>query len=189
MKRCFDKLRGREKASEVMQGEEELGKIMVPQVGVGTYVSKGTDASEYNGLDKSTMTEKPQVAGRTYVDEGTDAGERDCLIESKVIEKRANGKRSRTMRKTPVKEQKIVCDVSYWGPTKSIEEADLAALLDRTVGKGTRSYFKLIDRLSGAFNVAYIMESPRGVKVCVRVPACGFPARWNRYVVPGVELT
>lgn len=69
-------------------------------------------------------------------------------------------------------------ELTYWGPTKRIPEAQLAALLQRTIPHA--SSFKLINRLNGAFNVAYILESDGGSKICVRVPACGFPARWNQ---------
>lgn len=87
------------------------------------------------------------------------------------------------LKRMPTVEQKALDELVYWGPTKRIPEEQLVALLERAVVGYSYSYkphWKLINRLNGAFNVAYILESAPGLKVCVRVPAAGFPARWNQ---------
>jgi hypothetical protein len=88
------------------------------------------------------------------------------------------------LKRVPTVEQKALDELVYWGPTKRIPEEQLVTLLERTVVGYSYSYkphWKLINRLNGAFNVAYILESAQGgLKVCVRVPAAGFPARWNQ---------
>lgn len=73
-------------------------------------------------------------------------------------------------------------DWSYWGPTSTIPQHKLMALmrtLQQDIKNGFEEHtFQYVDRLHGAFNSAYILES-KGVKVCVRVPACGWPERWT----------
>ncbi|EME46320.1 hypothetical protein DOTSEDRAFT_126816 [Dothistroma septosporum NZE10] len=73
-------------------------------------------------------------------------------------------------------------DWLYWGPTSAIPDYKLMALmkaLQHDVKNGFEQHeFQNVKRLHGAFHSAYILES-EGVKVCVRIPACGWPGRWT----------
>lgn len=101
----------------------------------------------------------------------------DLVIETDIPNGDAMIEQQPHLQRVPTVEQQILDELIYWGLTRKIKEAQLVALLERVVG--SKSY-KLTNRLNGAFNVAYILESPDALKVCIRVPACGFPARWNK---------
>ncbi|CZT18612.1 uncharacterized protein RCC_04456 [Ramularia collo-cygni] len=85
----------------------------------------------------------------------------------------------KTFKRVPTVKQQIEDVPKYWGTTTDIGEAQLAILLQHVIQTDYEPHFKLARRLNGSFNVAYIMESVRGWRICVRVPACGFPGRWN----------
>jgi hypothetical protein len=84
----------------------------------------------------------------------------------------------------PSVENQMIEESEYWGPTKEISPAKMIALVTRVTGQGaglTGVQWSLVDKLCGSYNCAYILDSPGRSRLCVRVPACGFPARW--YVV------
>ncbi|KAF2216071.1 hypothetical protein CERZMDRAFT_3536, partial [Cercospora zeae-maydis SCOH1-5] len=72
----------------------------------------------------------------------------------------------------------------YWGPTRDIAAERLAELLDR-IGKksdgAAEANYKLISKHCGSYNCAYILESSFKERTCIRVPAHGFPGRWNDF--------
>ncbi|KXT08126.1 hypothetical protein AC579_27 [Pseudocercospora musae] len=71
----------------------------------------------------------------------------------------------------------------YWGPIRDISESKLIELVkDVAASKSTNSLgseWRVIKKPRGAFNQSYILESDSQQLLNVRVPACGFPSRWN----------
>lgn len=174
IRRCVEKLRGRQKAFELLQGGDPPGRDLVSQ---GGNIPAKDLVSQGEGPPNKDLV--PRVAVSTYENKGTYTGDYDGISESSMFSEREGPRKSKRLKKVPTKQQRIVCDVSYWGPTRQIEEAKLVALLRRTFEEEANSELKLINQLNGSFNVAYMMESSLGRKFCVRVPACGFPDRWN----------
>lgn len=75
-------------------------------------------------------------------------------------------------------------DPGYWGPTRNIPESDLVNLVKRQLrdewnGEVKELDFQLKRSVSGGFNTAYILESAMVGTICIRVPASGWPYRWN----------
>lgn len=72
----------------------------------------------------------------------------------------------------------------YWGPTRDITEQALVALVKPHLPSQKEALdagpWSLISRQHGVYNSVYILQSQRGDKLCVRVPACGWSERWNR---------
>ncbi|KAK3055144.1 hypothetical protein LTR09_003697 [Extremus antarcticus] len=72
----------------------------------------------------------------------------------------------------------------YWGPTREVTEESLVALLDRHSmqihGKERPGTWAYLERKSGTYSVAYILQFEGNTKVLVRIPASGWPRRWNK---------
>ncbi|CAK1357269.1 hypothetical protein CB0940_11600 [Cercospora beticola] len=75
-------------------------------------------------------------------------------------------------------------ELLYWGPTRDIAAEKLVKLLDK-IGKKSKeaadTNYKLISKHCGSYNCAYILESNFKERTCIRVPAYGFPGRWNDF--------
>ena len=85
---------------------------------------------------------------------------------------------------TAVAESQEIDEMEYWGLTRDIPEDKLVALLDKVSKKhnGTvDANYKLVSKHCGSYNCAYILESSYKERLCIRVPACGIPARWNDF--------
>ncbi|KAI5359095.1 putative aminoglycoside phosphotransferase, protein kinase-like domain superfamily [Septoria linicola] len=81
-------------------------------------------------------------------------------------------------------ESQEIDEEKYWGPTRDIDEEKIVALLTRVVKKshGTvNANYRVISKHCGSYNCAYILKSSYTDRICVRVPACGFPDRWNDF--------
>lgn len=162
MKRCIDKLRRRQNAPEKGQAEGPAREELLPQVASESDRYDGANEGICDGVSESVLIAKKEEE------------------EMKQLANEETDHKRETLRRIPTVQQKIQNEPAYWGPTRSIEEAGLAALLKRIINTADQPEFKLVDVLNGAFNVAYILKSTRGPKICVRVPACGFPERWNK---------
>lgn len=111
------------------------------------------------------------------------AGEVNC--KANHVTSGENGQESCPLLVTAaVAESHEIDEAEYWGPTRDIAEEKLVALLDRVseTHNGTvDAHYRLMSKHCGSYNCAYILESSYKERLCVRVPACGFPARWNDF--------
>jgi aminoglycoside phosphotransferase (APT) family kinase protein len=101
----------------------------------------------------------------------------NAAAEAAPVQREEAVRRDNEARVTPILHQARDSE-EYWGPVRDLREDSLEALLQRVTSQDLP--FKLINRLNGAFNVAYIVQGADGRKVCVRVPACGWTERWTK---------
>ncbi|EGP92530.1 uncharacterized protein MYCGRDRAFT_107001 [Zymoseptoria tritici IPO323] len=149
------------------------------------------DASEHGGAPETNsgaahiqaaMTE--DLAGhRVHHTDGTadiaaaPRARHDGVAERALMKQQEAVRREKAGSLAPVT-QKVPDSKEYWGPVRDLSDDRLNALLRRVTSP--ESQFKRVNRLNGAFNVAYIMVNSQGKKLCVRVPACGWSERWNQ---------
>lgn len=74
-------------------------------------------------------------------------------------------------------------EAKYWGPVKKISDEALIALATKQWSKAYPAReapaCTVTARMYGSYNAVHIMEFSDGLKVCIRVPACGWIDRWN----------